>query len=318
MEVVDLSDPRSPVHAGETGSVNAFALAASQNYLFVADGAGGLGVMDLSDPVSPTFLASRPTTGLAVDVAIKGNYAYVAVGSGGMDIFDITNPAAPVFAANYHVDGFTNHLSVDGERAYLANWETVEIVDISEPTEPELVATQHSFERAMAVAVGNGTFYVGDWATFRIYDYLDSPAPDINADPIEISFGTVPVGEAQTLSVFVENLGQLPLTISGLSAVGSGFSVASAAFTLDAFESREIPVTFQPSSTSRVSGFISIRSDDPDEAEKIVPLTGGDRTVGVGDLPPDFTLVDTQGKSYHLQEFIDQGQIIIIAMFASW
>ena len=81
---------------------------------------------------------------------------------------------------------------------------------------------------------------------------------------------------------------------------------------------REVRVIYQPADTRRTTGFISIRSNDPDESEKIVPIVGGERTIGIGDVPPDFTLLDVQGQSYHLQDFIDEGKIVIIALFASW
>ena len=318
VEVCDITTPQVLRHVGETRTTNAFALAQAGSALFVADGAGGLCVLDLSDPVSPREIGRAQTTSLAIDVVLDGDYAYVAVGSRGMDVFDIRNPAEPVFVTNYHVDGFSNHLNLDRDRVYLANWETVEVVDITAPDRPRLVATQHAFERAMGIAVRDGTFYVGDWATFRIYGYEDLEAPDVNVDPLEMHFGTVAVGSSLALTMRVENVGQVPLSVTGLSASGSGFSVVSSAFTLEPFASQDVQVFYQPTSSRRASGFVSIRSDDPDEGEKIVPLVGGDRTIGVGDRPPDFTLQDSQGNRYRLQELIDQDYVVVMALFASW
>ncbi len=318
VEIVDISNPQQLQHVGGVKTGNAFALARLGALLFVADGADGLSVVDISQPASPQLIATTKTTGMAIDVVVDEQYAYVAVGSSGMDIFDIRNPTTPTFVANYHVDGFTNHLNVADGRAYLANWETVEVVDISTPAQPKLIATQHAFERAMAIAIRNNTFYVGDWATFRIYDYENTPAPDIHTDPLEISFGTVPVGSRQQLTMQIENLGQEPLSITGISASGAGFSVESAVFTLNPSETRDVGVIYEPAGTGRVSGFINIRSDDPDERQKIVPLVGGDRTIGVGDTPPPFALSDVHGNTYRLQDFIDQKKTVVLALFASW
>ncbi len=318
VEVVDIRNPQQLRHVGESKTANAFALALSGAHLYVADGATGLTVVDVSKPASPETITTVGTSGMAIDVVVNGQYAYVAVGSSGMDVFDISNPTQPTFAANYHVDGFTNHLNISDDRAYLANWETIEVVDISTPAQPKLIATQHAFQRAMAIAIKDNTFYVGDWAALRIYDYEDVSAPDINTDPLEMSFGTVSPGDSQELSMQIENLGQEPLSITGLSVSGKGFSVDSAAFTLTPFESREVVVTYQPSGPERVSGFINIRSDDPDERQKIVPLVGGERTIGIGDTPPNFELKDTNGKSHRLQDFIDQKKIVVLALFASW
>ena len=59
-------------------------------------------------------------------------------------------------------------------------------------------------------------------------------------------------------------------------------------------------------------------SDDPDEPQKIVPVSGGNRIIGVGDVPTDFTLQDTAGVSYRLQDFINQEKIVLLALYASW
>ncbi len=318
VEIVDISNPRAFVHRAVVQTSNAFSVAKKGDHLFVADGAAGLAVVEVSNPLAPKLLATIPATNLAQDVVLDGQHAFVAVGSSGMDVFDISTPAAPKFVTNYYVDGFTNHLNISNGRAFLANWEAVEIVDISNPAQPDLLGTQHAFLRAMAIATAGDYFYVGDWSAFRIYRFDNVPAPDVNTDPLEMNFGTVAVGGEQVQNLTIENLGKAPLMVSNLSATGAGFSVASAAFTLNRFERREIPVTYRPTSTSRVSGFINIVSNDPDEGQQIVPLTGGNNTIGVGDTPPDFTLADLNGVNYRLLDFIGQRKIIVLAFYASW
>jgi hypothetical protein len=318
IEVADISSPAAPQHVTTLATGNAFALARSANYLFVANGSAGFAVIDISNRAAPQLVATKPTSALAQDVVIAGNYAYLAVGSAGMDVFDISNPAAPTFLANYHQDGFTNRLEVANNLAYLANWETVEVVDVSTPAAPKLLATQHAVQRAMAIAVRDNNFFVGDWAEFRIFGFTNTTAPDVNADPLELAFGTIAVGSRQELPLTVENLGREPLTVTSVTATGSGFSIASANFTLQPFESRRLIAVYAPTTTDRTSGFISIRSNDPDEAEKIIPVSGGNRTIGVGDVPTDFTLPDIHGASHHLQDYINQGMIIIMAFYASW
>ena len=136
----------------------------------------------------------------------------------------------------------------------------------------------------MAVAAVNNTFFVGDWSAFRIYQFENFAVPDVNADPLNLSFGTIGLGDSQSLTFRVENVGQEPLTVTGLEAVGSGFSVESASFTLNPFEDREFTATYTPvSNNDNGSGFINIKSNDPDESEKILPVSGGNRVVGAVD-----------------------------------
>ena len=319
VRVFDISSPCNPQYVTTVSMDNAFALAKSGDYLCVADGSAGLSIVDISNPSSPVLMTTLETNALAQDVQVSGNYAYVAVGSAGMDIFDISNPQQPTFVSNYHVDGFSNRLSIADGFAYLANWQTIEVVDISDPSHPQLIATQHSFERAMTVAAENNTFFVGDWSAFRIYQFENFPVPDVNVDPLNLSFGTIELGNSQSLTFRVENVGQEPLTVTELEAVGSGFSVESASFTLNPFEDREFTATYTPvSNNDNASGFINIKSNDPDEPEKILPVSGGNRVVGVGDVPTDFTLVDFQGQSFNLQDHINQGLIVVLAFYASW
>jgi hypothetical protein len=318
IEVADISSPASPRHVTTLATGNAFALAQAGHHLFLANGSAGFAVIDISNRAAPQLVATRTTSALAQDVVVSGNYAYVAVGSAGMDIFDITNPAAPIFLSNYHQDGFTNRLEVVNQLAYLANWETVEVVDVSLPASPRLLATQHAVQRAMAIAARDNNFFVGDWAEFRIFGFTNTTAPDVNVDPLELAFGTINVGSRQELPLTVENLGREPLNVTSVSATGAGFSIASASFILQPFESRQLTAVYAPTTTDRTTGFLSIRSNDPDEAEKIIPLSGGNRTVGVGDVPTDFTLQDIHGASHHLQDYINQGLIIVMAFYASW
>ena len=321
VEIVDISSPLQPAHLSDAPTTNAFALAIQETTLFVADGIGGLHVLDVSDPRTPESVASHATSGLAIDVAVSGDFAYVAVGSAGVDIFDVSDPGDPQLVANHQVDGFTNRLTVSGGLLYLANWEGIEIVDISAPEQPVLLATQHSFIRAMSIEVRAESIFVGDWTALRIYGYLSLDAPDINADPRELRFGLASSGSTQTLPLLVENVGQLPLSVSGLTVVGDGFDAESISFSLEPGESREVTVSYSPpdgDSDRRVTGFVNVLSDDPDEPEKIIRLVGGDQSIGVGDIPPDFALQDLDGTTHRLQEAIEAGSVIYLSQFGTW
>jgi hypothetical protein len=65
------------------------------NLAFVADGAAGLRVLDVSDPASPSEIGSLDTPGLATDVEVVGDRAYLADGPGGVRRVRITPAAAP-------------------------------------------------------------------------------------------------------------------------------------------------------------------------------------------------------------------------------
>jgi hypothetical protein len=62
---------------------------------FVADGAAGLRVLDVSDPAAPLEIGALDTPGLATDVEVVGDRAYLADGPGGIRRVRITPGAAP-------------------------------------------------------------------------------------------------------------------------------------------------------------------------------------------------------------------------------
>ncbi len=65
---------------------------------YVADGAGGLRLFDLTDPGSPAPLGSLPPLagGSALAVEVIGTRAYVANGDPGVQIVDVSDPALPI------------------------------------------------------------------------------------------------------------------------------------------------------------------------------------------------------------------------------
>jgi hypothetical protein len=75
----------------------AYAQEHHENRLYVAYGAGGLEVFDVTDPANAQFLGSIDTPGTAVSVAVAEypaqTVAFVGDASGGISVFDVTDPA---------------------------------------------------------------------------------------------------------------------------------------------------------------------------------------------------------------------------------
>jgi len=79
-----VSDPTNPTWAGgyDTSGI-ARGVAVSGGYAYVADGSGGLVVVDVSDPTK-TLAGGYDTSDYARGVAVAGGYAYVADSGGGL------------------------------------------------------------------------------------------------------------------------------------------------------------------------------------------------------------------------------------------
>jgi hypothetical protein len=76
-------------------------VAVAEGYAYVAGGAGGLRVVDVSDPAAPFETGFSTLPGFAQGLAVLRNHAYVAAkddatGDSGLRIINISNPIAPV------------------------------------------------------------------------------------------------------------------------------------------------------------------------------------------------------------------------------
>jgi peptidoglycan/xylan/chitin deacetylase (PgdA/CDA1 family) len=86
---------------------------------YVAAGAAGLQIYDVTDPADPVLLGTCDTRGVASDVSVKGDYAYVADGAAGLEVVDVSDPAAPLLVGNLELPEPARKLSLSSGRLLL-------------------------------------------------------------------------------------------------------------------------------------------------------------------------------------------------------
>jgi Abnormal spindle-like microcephaly-assoc'd, ASPM-SPD-2-Hydin len=103
----------------------------------------------------------------------------------------------------------------------------------------------------------------------------------LTANPTSLSFGSVQVGNSQTLAETLTNSGGTSVTISAASATSSGFTASglSLPITLGAGQSVRFSVAFSPTSGGSVTGNLTITSNASNPALN-VPLSGTGTTPG--------------------------------------
>jgi Cep192 domain 4/Abnormal spindle-like microcephaly-assoc'd, ASPM-SPD-2-Hydin/HYDIN/CFA65/VesB-like, Ig-like domain len=103
----------------------------------------------------------------------------------------------------------------------------------------------------------------------------------LTANPTSLGFGSVQLGNSQTLSETLTNSGGTSVTISAASATGSGFTASGLTLpiTLSAGQSVSFSVAFSPTSGGSASGNLAITSNASDPALN-VPLSGTGTTPG--------------------------------------
>jgi hypothetical protein len=149
-EVVDVSNPASPIVIGglDLGGIDDIAVAG--NYAYVVT-YSVFHVLDLSDPTSPVISGSLDVGGGTGGVAASDGYAYVADGHGGFQVVDVSNPYSPSIVGGringlMDVPGNARGVSVSGDYVHVANnWGSHRVLpaqcDVAVPAPLTLPAT---------------------------------------------------------------------------------------------------------------------------------------------------------------------------------
>ena len=166
----------------------------SGNFAYVAAGAAGLQVVDVTDRRSPHIVGSLDTPGNANDVRVVGNRAYVADGSAGLQIIDITNPNNPTLLGTLDTPGEANDVVVVGNRAYVADGPTgLKIIDVSNPQAPALLGTFDTPGIARGVDVSGNIAVIADGSSVRTVAVGNPASPT--------ALGSVSTTDARDLTV---------------------------------------------------------------------------------------------------------------------
>jgi len=101
-------------------------------------------------------------------------------------------------------------------------------------------------------------------------------AAQLTLSATTLSYGNVNNGSSATQSVILKSSGTAPVTISSISASGTGFSIPSATLpaTLAVGQTLTIPATFAPTTAGATSGALKIVSNSTAGATSTVTLTG--------------------------------------------
>ncbi len=145
--VVDVFDPDSPTVVANPvfpARGNGRDLALVGNLVYLALGDGGVGVVDVSNPLAPSWVGGAVTRAPAWGIVAAAPWLYVA-DTLGVSVFDISAPSAPVLVATVDTPGEARRLAVDQNRLYVADHRAgVAIVDINDPSAPDLVGSSPS------------------------------------------------------------------------------------------------------------------------------------------------------------------------------
>lgn len=169
----------------------------SGDFAYVAAGASGLRIVNVSNRSAPILAGSLDTPGNAQDVQVIGNLAYVADGTSGMRIIDVTDPNTPVLRGSIDTPGDAQDIMVKGSRAFVADGASgLQILDVTNPQSPVLLGSVDTPGSASGVDVDaqRNLAVVADGASgIRVIDITDIAHPTI--------IGSLDTGNATDVAV---------------------------------------------------------------------------------------------------------------------
>lgn len=180
--VVDVSVPTTPVvlarYTPPAGWARAVKLIG--NLAYVATGAGGIEIVDLSNPASPVLRGSLITPGSANDLEVENGVAYIADDRKGLTIVDVSNPDMPAFLGFSDLGDNASYIHTVEGWAFVSDQQLgVQIIDSTNPTSPLLRATYDTpgWPNPYDLVARDEFVFVADGsAGLTIYEYTGPPS----------------------------------------------------------------------------------------------------------------------------------------------
>jgi hypothetical protein len=215
---VDISNPSAPVVVGRVTPSGFIiqALAVAGNHAFVM--AGGLSIVDISDPSNPALVTTAGVTGGSSGLAISGDLAFV--GGSAFSVVDITNLASPVVIGSYNWPDVVYDLELAGDHVFAGgSGSNFFVMDVSDPTNPVVVDNVNAVDVVRDLAVSGDYLYVATDATLRVYDISDVSSvitleivPYVYGKSLAISGGRVLLGTITQTQLYQVLQGEWDLT----------------------------------------------------------------------------------------------------------
>ncbi|MFH1676201.1 MAG: hypothetical protein ABIC40_04170, partial [bacterium] len=155
-------------------SVCAEDIAVNGDFLYLADGPGGLKVIDISDKSNPVIVKEIPTL-YAIRVYIQGQFIYLCDCSYGYKVFSIADPSNPIMTWSEDTK-YANCMAFFDKYLYLGDyWGGFRVYDLSDPAHPSFVRLKEYY-RVRDLAIQSNKLLVSDTAYGLIIYDLDDPA----------------------------------------------------------------------------------------------------------------------------------------------
>ncbi len=310
------------------GFDNANRLTLAGDHAWVADGGGGLKVVDRGKGV---IVGTGATSGFAREVRVSNGMALVAASSQGVVAFDVSDPAAPELIGAVFTDGQALQLELlaGGDALAVANWLDVVVLDVRHPDALKVLAVDRgsaaaSAPRVLGISTDGDRVVVGEWLGTSVLRWQpDLVGPELHLDRFDLTLAGVEPGASTTEAIQVSNRGWLPLNITDIRVAPDDgvWSATPKQLTLAPGEDAPLVLSYAPPDGGTHSASFTLVTDDPDEPEARFRVSGNPSrpNVGVGDaLTADFDFLDVDSAPGSQAIGNLEGNVLVLAYFATF
>ncbi len=274
----------------------AYGVSNYQNAMFVATGAAGLEVIDITSKSSPGYLSRFDSPGQTLKADVLYPYVFVADRDAGVLRLNFSNVNSLVLAGRFDTPGLANDVAVSGNYLYVADQDGLAIVDITQSD--TLIAVNRvslASGQVNSVVARGDTAYVTDTSNIYIIDLTDPYSPDIIAT-ISTPGQSQSVAIADTF-VFVADgtEGIITLSINNPSTPLSTYAFQQAVSSVDTGDSTLFAGTFG-------DGIFAFDYSQPDTLRIIDQFSIQDLVWQVHSDPP-YLYIATSGNVNILRYF---------------
>ena len=133
--IIDISNPAEPEVLGEYNRLDVgLGISVDAEKAYVADGANGFHVLNVTDPQSIRRTYTAPTEDWATDLVIDDTLLYVCDSYGGLRVFDLYSAGIPYEIGYLDTPGWTYRVEVDNGIAYVVDYYDITICRYNAPT----------------------------------------------------------------------------------------------------------------------------------------------------------------------------------------
>lgn len=272
-------------------------LTVQDNRAYVCMDTGGLAILDVSNPSTPSLLGAYSTGGKVSAVKLLGTLACLLDETNGLQILDVSQPAAPLRLGGIDTEDGAFALEVKAGYAWVGYGHYVktgvQVFDLSNPAVPALagayVSTNAGVGGGMGWAMVDNKAFVRGYRSLEVLDLSNPAAPVLastNPAPWFTVYGAAAFGECVVLSIGgnglqVYDMSQLtaPVAVGAFDTAGQAWGLAMdgvLACVADYTEGLQLIDLSDPAAPVHVGEF-----DTPGQA-RAVAVVGGNIFVADG------------------------------------